>query len=93
MGEVIDLQDARERRRKRKPDRPIPHDHALPVNPRAFIYGLGGFVRISSGCTGLAHNFPQVPGYCDCGAEYYDGRNPSTGVFMNTTTDPIGGST
>lgn len=73
MGDLIDLQEARRRKRKLA-------DATLPLNPRAFIFG-GNPMVIMSGCSGISHSFPEVPGYCDCGQNYYDGKNPNVAVF------------
>lgn len=85
MGDLIDLQEARCRKRKLA-------DSTLPLNPKAFIFGGGPHVRITSTCAGISHSFPEVPGYCECGQNYYDGKAPSIGVFMDKSTGPRGGT-
>jgi hypothetical protein len=86
VGDLIDLD---ERRRKR---RTLAMETMMPANPYAFIFGGSPNVRITSSCSGISHSFPEVPGYCECGQNYYDGKSPGTAVFTDKSTNPRGGT-
>lgn len=82
MGDLIDLEQERERR-KTEARRTAT---TMPADPRLFMFGLAGYVRLTSNCDGVGHVFVNPPGYCECGKEYSDGTLPSTGAFTEKDT-------